>query len=166
MAIDDYPDLVVTFDDATYKMVFWHGTAYNMNLVTENGRWIGDQSAEAPRDEFGCVETCRTNKLAIRMSACSKIVQPGLSCTGVTRFTGCHVQHWRADLITGWGDWADEYYTIYPDGLAVRHFLVHAPRDRYSITERQLSTIRANEPGQCFYRSSNVSQHGWRDTDL
>jgi hypothetical protein len=44
--IDDYPDLVITFDDAAYKMVFWHGTAYNMNLVTESGRWIGDRSAD------------------------------------------------------------------------------------------------------------------------
>jgi hypothetical protein len=27
-----------------------------MNLVTENGRWIGDQCAEDNRDEFGCIE--------------------------------------------------------------------------------------------------------------
>src|SRR5439155_14062 len=66
------------------------------------------------------------------------------------------VVHWRyaltdvmynigeRDPITGWGDWADEYYTIYPDGLAVRHFLVHGPRDTYSITE----PATLNNPGQ------------------
>jgi hypothetical protein len=64
--------------------------------------------------------------------------------------------HWRYALtdvlynigeqnpITGWGDWADEYYTIYPDGLAIRHFLVHGPLDRYSITE----PATLNNPGE------------------
>jgi len=66
------------------------------------------------------------------------------------------VVHWRyaltdvlynigeRDPITGWGDWADEYYTIYPDGLAVRHFLVHGPQKRYSITE----PATLNNPGE------------------
>ena len=142
--IDDYPDLVVTFDDATYKMVFWHGTAYNMNLVTENGRWIGDQSAEAPRDEYGCVEhmsdkqTRYSHVRLLENSPARVVVHWRYALTDVMYNIG------ERDPITGWGDWADEYYTIYPDGLAVRHFLVHAPRDRYSITE----PATLNNPGE------------------
>jgi hypothetical protein len=142
--IDDYPDLVVTFDDASYKMVFWHGTAYNMNLVTENGRWIGDQSAEAPRDEYGCVEhmsdkqTRYSHVRLLENSPARVVVHWRYALTDVMYNIG------ERDPITGWGDWADEYYTIYPDGLAVRHFLVHAPRDRYSITE----PATLNNPGE------------------
>jgi hypothetical protein len=66
------------------------------------------------------------------------------------------VVHWRyaltdvlynigeTDPITNWGDWADEYYTIYPDGMAVRHFLVYGPRKEYSITE----PATLNNPGE------------------
>jgi len=142
--IDDYPDLVVTFDDASYKMVFWHGTAYNMNLVTENGRWIGDQSAEAPPGEYGCIEHMsdkQTRYAHVRLlenSPARVVVHWRYALTDVMYNIG------ERDPITGWGDWADEYYTIYPDGLAVRHFLVHAPRDRYSITE----PATLNNPGE------------------
>ncbi|MGA8153607.1 MAG: LamG domain-containing protein [Terriglobales bacterium] len=142
--IDDYPDLVVTFDDASYKMVFWHGTTYNMNMVTENGRWIGDQSAEAPRDEYGCVEHMSDKQARyahvrlLENSPARVVVHWRYAMTDVMYNIG------ERDPITGWGDWADEYYTIYPDGLAVRHFLVHAPRDRYSITE----PATLNNPGE------------------
>jgi hypothetical protein len=50
----------------------------------------------------------------------------------------------ETDPITGWGDWADEYYTIYPDAIAVRHFLVYGPSERYSITE----PATLNNPGE------------------
>jgi len=142
--IDDYPDLVVTFDDASYKMVFWHGTTYNMNLVTENGRWIGDQSAEAPRDEYGCVEHMSDKQARyahvrlLENNAARVVVHWRYAMTDVMYNIG------ERDPVTGWGDWVDEYYTIYPDGLAVRHFLIHAPRDRYSVTE----PATLNNPGE------------------
>lgn len=142
--IDDYPDLVVTFDDVAYKMVFWHGTTYNMNLVTENGRWIGDQSAEGPTSEFGCVEHMSDKQARyahvrlIENSPARVVVHWRYALTDVLYNIG------ERDPITGWGDWADEYYTIYPDGLAVRHFLVHGPQSEYSITE----PATLNNPGE------------------
>jgi hypothetical protein len=54
---DKYPDIVVTFDSTKSSMVFWKGTNYNLNLVTENGKWIADQSAEGGGPETqGCCE--------------------------------------------------------------------------------------------------------------
>lgn len=142
--IDKYPDIVVAFDGAAYKMVFWHGTTYNMNLVTENGRWVGDQSAEDWPDKYGCVEhmsdkQCRYSHVRLIENGPARVVV-----------------HWRYAMvdvlynigypnpITNWGDWTDEYYTIYPDGLAVRHFLIHGTRDTYSITE----PATLNNPGE------------------
>ena len=142
--IDEYPDLVVTFDDAPYKMVFWHGTNYNMNLITENGRWVGDQSAEAPPGENGCIEHMSDKQARyshvrlLENSPARIVVHWRYAMTDVLYNIG------ESDPITGWGDWVDEYYTIYPDGLAVRHFLIHAPRKRYSITE----PATLNNPGE------------------
>ncbi|MGC1784305.1 MAG: LamG domain-containing protein [Acidobacteriaceae bacterium] len=141
---DEYPDLVVTFKDAAYKMVFWHGTTYNMNMVTENGRWIGDQSAEAPPEKYGCVEhmsdkQCRYSHVRLLESSSARVVVHWrYALTDVLYNIG------ERDPITGWGDWADEYYTIYPDGMAVRHFLIHGPLDHYSITE----PATLNNPGE------------------
>ena len=135
--IDDYPDLVITFDDVSYKMVFWHGTTYNLNLVTENGLWMAEQSAEAHRTEYGCVEhmsdkQCRYSHVRlIENSPARIVVHWRYALTDVLYNIG------ETDPITNWGDWADEYYVIYPDGWAVRHVLVHGSRPRYSITAPQ-----------------------------
>jgi len=48
--------------------------------------------------------------------------------------------------VTNWGDWADEYYSIYPDGIAVRHFLVHGEQEGYSITEPTLLSNPGEKP--------------------
>ena len=135
---DQYPDIVVTFPDKKYSMVFWKGTNYNMNLVTENGRWIADQSAET-FGEMGCME-----HMSDKQNRYSHVRIIENSDTRV-------VVHWRyaltdiayqianTDPVTNWGDWVDEYYTIYPDGIAIRHFIVHGEgEDEYSITEPAL----------------------------
>ena len=52
----------------------------------------------------------------------------------------------------GWGTWTDEYWTIYPDGVSVRHQLVHnqvvSNRTRATINcEMNLNEI-LHQPGQ------------------
>ena len=140
----DHPDVVITFDDKEYFMNFWKGTNYNLNLVTENNIWIGDQSAEGWSDETGCNEHMSDK-------------QNRYSHVRIIENTEARVVvHWRyaltdifydilnTDPITNWGDWTDEYYYIYPDGVAVRHFLIHGKDDDYSITE---PTVFSN-PGE------------------
>lgn len=69
------------------------------------------------------------------------------------------VVHWRyalaevenhkgahGDPLTGWFDWADEYWTIYPDGVAVRKQVLHTT-DTSKEFEWQ-ETIVINGPGQ------------------
>jgi hypothetical protein len=141
----DHPDVLVSFDNVPGKMVFWRGTNYNMNMVTENGRWVGDQSAEGGgRGTIGCNEhmsdkQCRYAHVRIIENNAARVVV-----------------HWRyalsdvlyritnTDPVTNWGDWADEYYSIYPDGVAVRYFLIHGSSDGYSITE----PATLNQPGE------------------
>jgi hypothetical protein len=142
--VADHPDTVVNFDEGPYKMVFWRGTNYNMNLVTENGKWVGDQSAEeGGGGTIGCCEhmsdkQCRYAHVRIIENHDARVVV-----------------HWRyalndvlyriakQDRLTGWGAWADEYYYVYPDGVAVRHFTVHGVGG-CSITE----PAALNSPGE------------------
>ena len=142
--VSDDPDIVVNFDEGSYKMVFWRGTNYNMNLVTENGKWVGDQSAEGGGGEvIGCCEhmsdkQCRYAHVRVIENHRARVVVHW-------RYAICDVLYRIAsvDEDTGWGAWADEYYYIYPDGVAVRHFTVHG-LGGCSITEPTV----LNQPGE------------------
>jgi len=140
--VSNHPDVVVTFDEGRYKMVFWRGTNYNMNLVTENGKWVGDQSAEGG-GPAGCAEhmsdkQCRFAHVRVIENHDARVVV-----------------HWRYAIVdvmynngaidpdTGWGAWADEYYYIYPDGIAIRNFFVHG-MSGFSVTEPTV----LNSPGE------------------
>ncbi len=143
--VGDYPDIVVKFDESPVKMVFWRGTSYNMNLVTENGRWVGDQSAEGGGgDVLGCCEhmsdkQCRYAHVRIIENNDARAVVHW-------RYSLCDVLYRisSTDPITNWGNWADEYYYIYPDGAAIRHFVIHGREPGYSITE----PAALNQPGE------------------
>ncbi len=149
--VGPYPDIVVGFDQLPGKMVFWRGTNYNMNLITENGRWVGDQSVEGGmgarrgfKEVHGCCEhmSDKQNRYAhVRI---------------IENHKARVVVHWRyalndvqyriasTDQVTGWGDWVDEYYYIYPDGIAVRYASIHGKARGYSITE----PATFNQPGE------------------
>jgi len=142
--VGEYADVVVSFDEGLYKMVFWRGTNYNMNLVTENGRWVGDQSAEeGGRGAIGCCEhmsdkQCRYAHVRIIESHDARVVVHW-------RYALCDVLYRIGDARApdNAGNWGDEYYYIYPDGVALRHFQVHGVGG-CSITEPTI----LNQPGQ------------------
>ena len=133
---------MVTFDRTNYNMVFWRGTNYNMNLVTENGIWVGDQSAETS-GPAGCAEhmsdkQCRyAHVRIIENSDARAVVHWRYACSDVLYNISA------VDPETGWGAWADEYYYIYPDGIAIRNFFVHGISG-FSLTEPAI----INNPGQ------------------
>lgn len=122
--VSDHPDILVFFDKLPVNLVFWRGTSYGPFFVTENGRWIGDQSNEDYRlieyagEAEGCLEhmsdkQCRHSHV--------RLIENNDARVRV---------HWRYGLVDsryyfaprngGWGGWTDEYWTIYPDGIALR----------------------------------------------
>ncbi len=127
-------DVVVRFKNKPYKYVFWRGTNFEENLVTGNGIWVGDQSFESGTRD-GCAEHMSDKK------ALHQYID-------ILEDTPARVVlHWRyalvdvngnfsnVDPLTGWGDWADEYFYIYPDGVAVRYGTVHGTGKDYGFTE-------------------------------
>jgi hypothetical protein len=145
-----FDDVVVQFDRSPVKVMFWRGTRYSPCLVSENGKWMADQSRETggnwflsrgSRDEYptGCMEhmsdvQCRSSRVAIIESNEARVVVNW-------RYLQMDVRFRQNDVPdnTGFGEWGNELYYIYPDGVMVRKVL-----PGYGGWQE---TIFLNEPG-------------------
>jgi hypothetical protein len=148
--VGDYMDVIVQFDELPTKVMFWRGTRYSACQVSENGKWMADQSRETGSNWFleedsrdniptGCVEhmsdvQCRSSRVAIIENNDARILVNW-------RYLQMDVKFRQLDLPneTGFGEWGNEYYYIYPDGVTVRKVLP----GRGGWQE----TIFLNEPG-------------------
>ncbi|MHC4153601.1 MAG: LamG domain-containing protein [Planctomycetota bacterium] len=118
--VGPHPDILVTFDESPVRVVFWRGTNYGACWVAENGIWMGDQSAEDSGTGWGLSEhmadkQCRYSHVRLIENHDARIVVHWRYAVADIRYTINH-----ENPITGWGDWTDEYYTIYPDAVATR----------------------------------------------
>jgi hypothetical protein len=145
-----YMDVVVQFEQLPVKLMFWRGTRYSPCWVTENGKWMADQSRETgnnwflsqgPRDAMptGCIE--HMSDVQTRSSRVSIIENNPARITVNWRYLQMDVKFRQMDLPnnTGFGEWGNELYHIYPDGISVRKVLP----GRGGWQE----TIFLNEPG-------------------
>jgi hypothetical protein len=119
--VGETADVVVRFDESDDRFVFWRGTSYIPCWVTGDGKWYTNEFNETwEKGVEGCAEPmsdkqCRHSHVRIIASHNARAVV-----------------HWRYGLVdnhyrfafldpdTRWGDWSDETYTIYPDGIGVR----------------------------------------------
>ncbi len=139
-------DVVVRFPNAAIQLVFWQGTNYVPAWVTENNRWYTDEFMEVyghPKCPDG--EDCEP------MSD----KQERYSHVRILESTPARaVIHWRyalseverygiadAPTTTAWGDWADEYWTVYPDGVAIRRQVLWSTAPERDKTEFQESIV-------------------------
>ncbi|MEY8552009.1 LamG-like jellyroll fold domain-containing protein [Bacteroides uniformis] len=144
--VGDYSDVVVRFPNNPIKYIFWRGTGYIPAVVTENNIWMTDQSVE----NFStgeCYEAmgdkqCRYSHVRILESTPAR-------CIIHWRYALANINHQiYAEDETGWGNWVDEYWTIYPDGIAVRKQVLHSPEYVASPNGFQFQeTIFFNQPG-------------------
>jgi len=143
--VADSVDVVVRFDETDCRFVFWHGTAYIPNWVTENGIWFNNGFNEGWNDHGSCEPM--SDKKAKYSTV--KIVESNAARV---------VVQWRYGLVdvvntfafedpdTGWGDWTNETFTIYPNMIGVRKdmLLSNAPRAAHEWQE----SIMVMGPGQ------------------
>jgi len=148
--VGDHMDVVVQFDELPVKVMFWRGTRYSACWVSENGKWMADQSRETGNNWFlsrgsrdvmptGCIEhmsdtQCRSSRVAIIENNDARVVVNW-------RYLQMDVKFRQKDLPnnTGFGEWGNELYYIYPDAVGVRKVLP----GRGGWQE----TILLNEPG-------------------
>jgi hypothetical protein len=129
----DHPDVVVEFDKQPGKFIFWRGVGYIPMMVNDKGHWYTNEFNETWNRSGG--------------QGCQEPMSDKESYTNHARIIentpARVVVHWRYPLIdvlhvtanynedTGWGDWSDWYYYIYPDGVAVKtmHLWTNGIRD-------------------------------------
>jgi hypothetical protein len=123
--VGDDADIVVTFADKPWRYLFWRGTRYLPSLVTGFGRdgiWSNDQGPE--HFDGQCYEhmsdmLCRFSNVRIIHRSDARVVVHWRNASASIDY------QWPALDTNGWGIWTDEYWTIYPDGVSIRHQIVH-----------------------------------------
>jgi hypothetical protein len=131
-------DVVVRFDAMPWRYVFWRGTNYIPHWVTENGIWYTNEFNETwKHGALGCAEPMsdkqsRHSHVRIVEQSDARVVLHWRYALIDTRYVFA-----RVDRHTGWGDWSDEYHTIYPDGVGVRkiHLWSSQPLDPHEFQE-------------------------------
>ncbi len=146
-AVGDNADIVVQFDESDCKFVFWRGTSYIPSWVTENGIHFNNGFNEGWNDHGSCepMSDKKTKYSSV------KIVESNDARV---------VVQWRYALVdvlgtfafedpeTGWGDWTNETYFIYPDMSAVRRdkLLSNAPNAEHEWQESMMVLAPGQRP--------------------
>jgi len=143
--VGPHPDILVTFDESPVRVIFWRGTSYGASWVTENNIWMGDQSTEDSGTGWGLSEhmadkQCRYSHVRLIENNDARIVVHWRYAVADIRYTINH-----QNPITGWGDWTDEYYTIYPDAVATRKQVLWTTSDVGGFQWQE--TIFFSQPG-------------------
>jgi hypothetical protein len=143
-----YPDVVVGFDKLPTKFVFWRGVSYVAMMVNGDNQWFTEEFAETgytkdapgdnePMSDKGSfdshVRVIENNGARVVVEWRYRIANPS--------------HHWaNYDPDTGWGDIADWYYYIYPDGVASVDEILYTskPKTWYEWNEQ----IAVLSPGQ------------------
>jgi len=126
-----HPDIVVLFDEMPWRFVFWRGAGYVPFWVTENDIWYTNEFNESwpsNRDKpFVCEpmsdKQARYSHVRIIENNDARVIIHWRYALTNTDYEIAY-----EDPLTGWGDWADEYDYIYPDGLALRKQRVWSSR--------------------------------------
>lgn len=115
-------DVVVSFDNNPSRFVFWRGVSYIPMMVNEKNEWYTNEFNETwgKSGGQGCQEPMSDKSSAY--SHVRVIENTPARVVVHWRFPLLDVEHVMAnyDEKSGWSDWADWYYYIYPDGVAAK----------------------------------------------
>ncbi|MGE5357990.1 MAG: LamG domain-containing protein [Bacteroidales bacterium] len=125
--VGDAADVVVRFDETPTRLVFWRGTSYIPAWVTENGIWYTNEFYETQSDPMTISSEPMADKQA-RFSHATILESTDARVVVRWRYAPVTVNYElvHTDPLTGWGDWVEEDYTVYPDGACVRKITVYS----------------------------------------
>jgi len=144
--VGNYADIEVNFENSPWRYVFWRGTRYLPSLVTGKDNkaiWSSDQSPEHFNGQ--CYEhmsdmQCRFSNIRLIHNSAARVVVHWRNASASIGYL------WPKQNSAGWGIWTDEYWSIYPDGIAVRHQVLHNGADAKIIEMNQNEILL--HPGQ------------------
>ncbi len=138
---DKYSDLVVEFDQSPCKLIFWRGTSYIPVLANESDQWYMNEfnetglNKDAPGDcEPMSDKPCLDSHVRVIENNEARVVVHW-------RYRLANTDHRWAyyDDKTGWGDIADWYYYIYPDGVVSKRMRCYSSRpDKWHEWDEQI----------------------------
>lgn len=143
-------DVVVRFDKSAMRLVFWQGTNYIPAWVTEDGKWYTDEFLETWGPGCGGAGDCepmsdkqsRYSHVSILQSSDARaVIHWRYALAEARNYEGAH-----PEPRSGWFDWADEYWTVYPDGVGVRKQVLWS--SALEAPHEWQETIVINGPGQ------------------
>ena len=113
--VKEHADVVVLFDEMPIKYVIWYTNEFNETWADK-----------FDPDINGCAEPmsdkqCKTSHVRIIESNDARVIVHWRYALIDT-----HYRQARVDPLTKWGDWSDEYYVIYPDGVGIRDITLHS----------------------------------------
>jgi hypothetical protein len=133
-------DVVVRFDESPARLVFWQGLNYIPAWVTENGIWYTNEFVEAwdppacnggtDCEPFSDKQSRYSRVSVIESNDARAVVHWRYALSETRNYTGAFT-----DPLTGWFDWADEYWTIYPDAVAIRKQVLWSSADLKSESD-------------------------------
>jgi hypothetical protein len=143
-------DVVVRFDKSAMRLVFWQGTNYIPAWVTEDGKWYTDEFLETWGPGCGGAGDCEpmsdkqsrySHVSVLESSDARAVIHWRYALAEARNYEGAH-----PNVLSGWFDWADEYWTVYPDGVAVRKQVLWS--SALEAPHEWQETIVINGPGQ------------------
>lgn len=143
------PDVVVAFDFAPVRLVFWRGISYAPCWVTEKGNWFTNEFMERGQDRKGrgCSESMSDKRAYYSHVKILESTDARAVVYWRNAPVGVHYEFAYVDDVTGWGDWSEEYHTIYPDGVAVRKVVMWS--SNFQEWHEWCQSIEPLHPGQC-----------------
>lgn len=170
--VGDKADVYVRFHTVPCRLVFWRGTSYIPHWVTENGIWYNNEFNETWSDK-GCQEPmsdkrCQYSHVRVIENNPARVV---------VHWRYALVDNWYnmayVDELTGWGDWTDEVYTVYPDMVCVREITlrtsnIHDPHQWHEsivVMSQGQRPEKVLEPGALTLANMKGESHtySWRD---
>ncbi len=145
--VGDSADVLVRFEDGGHRLVFWRGTSYIPCWVTDSGVWYTNEFCETSGGGTkGCAEPmsdkqARYSHVRVLESTDARVVVHWRYALADVQYRIAH-----PDAKTGWGDWADEYYTVYPDAVSVRKIVLWT--SRLDVWHEFQEAIVINPPGK------------------
>jgi hypothetical protein len=144
-------DVVIGFDQLPVKYVFWRGVSYIPMMVNELNQWFTNEFSETgfsetapgdcePMSDKGCWDS---HVRVIENNAARVVIEWRYRLANASH-------HWaNYDTSTGWGDMADWYFYIYPDGAVTKNMRCYAsyPDTWYEWNEQIAVLGEGQQPG-------------------
>jgi hypothetical protein len=161
--VGPHADVVLELEELGGTFAFWRGSSYRPYWETREGRWFLDEVIPRTGDGTG-LRPDRTN-----LYARADIIE-STSARAVVR--------WRyvPDFSNpGFDGWAEEYFTVYPDGLCVRSIRRGTPTLRewvdpahtevrsFRLTTQGISSVAAPGPAMAALMLSRASGGSYAD---